>query len=95
MSIAEEDLRTVRNKPEYKAGVWAFRVMLVALVVNVALWATDMRLLRLLLMLTYLTAVFYGLLQFDRAGMRVSGWSKGVWRRRKVVYRDVIMIGRR
>ncbi|MEU7902989.1 hypothetical protein [Actinoplanes sp. NPDC049118] len=94
--MTEDDLRAVRNKPEYKAGVWAFRVMLAVLAVNVALWSIDAgRLLSGLLWLAYLVAAIYGFVQFDRAGMRISGLSEDVWSRRKTIYTDVFRLGRR
>jgi hypothetical protein len=97
VSTVEDALAAARNKPEYRAGVWAFRAMLVIAVVllsNIALpflprWTPT------LLLLAYLAAVLYGYLQFNRAGVRVTGMSKGVWSRRKMVYKDVLGLGRR
>jgi hypothetical protein len=48
-----------------------------------------------LLWIAYLAAVLYGHQQFRRAGVRVTGMSKGVWGRRRMVYRDVLGLGRR
>ncbi|RSM60253.1 hypothetical protein DMB66_25240 [Actinoplanes sp. ATCC 53533] len=48
-----------------------------------------------LLWLANLAAVLYGYLQFSRAGVRVTGMSKDVWSRRRMVYRDVFGLGRR
>ncbi|MET8152429.1 hypothetical protein ACIBSW_18690 [Actinoplanes sp. NPDC049668] len=97
MSTAEEALAAARDRSEYRAGVWAFRAMLViaaVLLPNIDLsflprWTAN------LLMLAFLVIAFYGNHQLRRAGVSVSGMSKGSWSRRGMVYRDVLGLGRR
>jgi hypothetical protein len=97
VSSPEEALAVARDKPEYRAGVWAFRAMLVTaavLLANIALSFLS-RGIETLLWLAYLAVVLYGYMQFNRAGVRLSGMSQAVWSRRRMVYRDVFGFGRR
>jgi hypothetical protein len=48
-----------------------------------------------LLWLAYFAVLLYGYVQLDRAGVRMTGLSKDAWRRRRMVYRDVLGLGRR
>ncbi|UQU64907.1 hypothetical protein COUCH_00635 [Couchioplanes caeruleus] len=97
MSTSEEALAAARTKPEYRSGIWAFRAMLVlaaVLVPNIALSFLP-RGIEIMLWLAYLAVVLFGLLKFSRAGVRITGTSQDVWSRRRVVYKDVMGLGRR
>ncbi|MCU7722638.1 hypothetical protein ODJ79_02815 [Actinoplanes sp. KI2] len=94
MLINDEQLRASRSHPSYRAGVWALRAMVVILVLYIVCelahvpgdgW----------LLLAYFVAMTAGFVLLDRAGVRISGFSAGVWSRRKMVYRDVFALGRR
>jgi hypothetical protein len=100
MSIDEDELQVARSKPTYRAGIWAFRVMLVVLVVQVALVVTGVihdyfGPLGIWFVLAYLAAAISGYVLLDRAGVRVFGLSDGIWSRRKMVYKDVFTLSRR
>jgi hypothetical protein len=47
------------------------------------------------LLLGYFAAMTTGFVLFERAEFRIFGLSPGIWRRRKMVYRDVFGLGRR
>jgi len=97
VSIAEDELQAARSKPKYEAGIWAFRVMLAVLALQVALMAAGIVRGRvgIWLLLAYVAAAICGYVLLDRAGVRVFGLSDGIWSRRKMVYRDVFGLGRR
>ena len=96
MSITDDELQAARGKPAYKAGIWAFRVMLAVLVLQIALTAAGIVPGRVAIwfLLAYLAAAICGYVLFDRAGVRVVGVSDGIWGRRKMVYKDVFGLGR-
>jgi hypothetical protein len=99
MSISEDELQVARTKPVYKAGVWAFRVMLAVLAVQVVLMVAGV--IRALgpvgiwFVVAYVAAAISGYVLLDRAGVRVFGFSDGISSRRRMVYKDVFGMGRR
>jgi hypothetical protein len=100
MSIDEDELQVARTKPVYKAGVWAFRVMLAVLAVQVVLKIAGVigdyyGPVGIWFVVAYVAAAISGYVLLNRAGVRVFGLSDGIWSRRKLVYKDVFGLGRR
>ena len=93
------DVQAARRTPAYRAGVWSFRVMLLVLVMHISLLFVyggtygDKNVLWFLV--AYCVSAVTGYICFGRAGIRIVGYSAGIWSRRRLVYRDVLGIGRR
>ena len=100
MSISEDELQAARTRPTYKAGIWAFRVMLAVLAGQIILKVAGVipgyfGPVGIWFVLAYIAAAISGYVLLDRAGVRVVGLSDGIWSRRKMVYKDVFGIGSR
>lgn len=99
MSVDDGEVARARKKPVYWAGIWAFRIMLAVLGLQFALSfvgvATFVGPVRAGFLLAVLTAGIAGYVLLDRAGVRVFGFSYGIWSRRKMVYKDVFGVGGR
>ncbi|WP_221328311.1 hypothetical protein [Actinoplanes sp. L3-i22] len=93
VSINDEQLQVSRSQPSYRAGVWALRAMVAILVLYVACGLARVDGTGWLL-LAYLVAMTSGFVLLERAGVRIFGFSQGIWSRRKMVYRDVFALGR-
>src|SRR3954469_20501974 len=100
MSIDEDELRVARTKPIYKAGIWAFRIMLAVLIVQFVLMVTGVvgrsfGAVGIWFILAYAAAGISGYVLLDRAGVRIFGLSEGIWSRRRMVYRDILGLSQR
>jgi hypothetical protein len=92
VSIDEQQMRASRELPAYRAGVWALRAMVLCLVVFAGFVAADADG-ETWALIAYLVAMTAGFVLLDRAGVRIFGFSEGIWKRRKMVYRDVFGLG--
>ena len=73
--------------------MWARRVMIIILFLDIGLAIAGVGG-ALWLMLVYLAAMTTGFVLLNQAGVRIFGWSEGIWARRKMVYQDVFGLSR-
>jgi hypothetical protein len=97
--IDEDALQAARDRPAYRAGIWAFRVALIVLAAQIVLTLLGVvhsyyGPIGIWFVLGYVAAVISGYTLLAKAGVQVFGIAEGIGHRRKTVYRDVVGLGR-